>query len=522
MDDNLFYLYIKAVIGDDGYLAMDTTNTLIDSELMFLDKVNSNLELLNDNTDGFKIVNLFCILGETRDLNYKMTHYKTYLLDLLFSDNNNFFVKFIHPYCEFINSSKLVPNVVRYKIDDDISCHCFYGAKELCDDIPEYIDTVFQFWLDREQPVLAGKQIMTLPFRSQDLIGRKAVSLMSSTKDGDLYLILEGNIKIKLAHGNINYIDMYDTDSFNVNDVQDVLYNPIYSYGFTFEPYVCYREWFDVFLYGIATLDIDLDDLDKLEKLYNSFFEFIEQSVCNRLNVSEAIIEKRVFFEASSNHISTTRQFLCAKEEEVVSKNIILRMRSKWTYLDTMYSLIKYIFPKAVETRLNTQPFNINLWRTFLDNLRPKENHLKGKAMEDLAYYFLNAISGLKITGRNIRYFTEELDLCCCNISNDPVLWKMGALVLVECKNRKENTSVSTIRNLSHIMDAKGATTIILFTYSRVTEPAIKEIEKQLTFGKNFICLELSDLKSLCETRTPDDLLREKLEKPCERIAHCQ
>jgi Holliday junction resolvase-like predicted endonuclease len=151
------------------------------------------------------------------------------------------------------------------------------------------------------------------------------------------------------------------------------------------------------------------------------------------------------------------------------------------------------------------------LWNTLLNKIRPDGNYEKGKAMEDLAYYFLSTISGIKITRKNIRYFTEELDVCFCNISNDPILWKMRPIVLVECKNRKENTSVGTIRNLSKIMESKGATTIILFTYSKLTKPAIQEINEQLALGNHFICLDLADLKSLCKRRKPDDLLREKL-----------
>ena len=129
--------------------------------------------------------------------------------------------------------------------------------------------------------------------------------------------------------------------------------------------------------------------------------------------------------------------------------------------------------------------------------------------MENLANYFLSCIPDLHITGRNVRLFTEELDLCFCNYSANSILWELGSMVLVECKNHKASIPAKTIRNLSYIMDAKGISSTLLFTASALSKPALKEIEKAKNFGKHFIIFYLEDLQSL---DSPSSLLKNKLE----------
>lgn len=74
----------------------------------------------------------------------------------------------------------------------------------------------------------------------------------------------------------------------------------------------------------------------------------------------------------------------------------------------------------------------------IVDN--PPTNAAKGKAFEDMACYLLNAIPGVRVTGRNEMnsFATEEIDVVCKN-DNDPA--GLGGLVdffLVECKGWKE------------------------------------------------------------------------------------
>ncbi|MBS7020629.1 MAG: restriction endonuclease, partial [Firmicutes bacterium] len=112
---------------------------------------------------------------------------------------------------------------------------------------------------------------------------------------------------------------------------------------------------------------------------------------------------------------------------------------------------------------------------------------------------------------KNIRYITEEIDLCCANLSNDSRFWNMGGLILVECKNQNKKVPVSTIRSLSQIMEYKGISTLLLFTRSEITSAAKQEIKKQQEYGKYFICINFTDLIRVNNNNTPKEVLQEKL-----------
>lgn len=174
-----------------------------------------------------------------------------------------------------------------------------------------------------------------------------------------------------------------------------------------------------------------------------------------------------------------------------------------------MLTLLSKIYPEKYQLLTTTYDFNSNTWKSLLEKLSSTKNYDKGKAMENLANYFLSCIPGIHITGRNILHFTEEIDLCLCNYSNDSTLWELGSTILVECKNHKANIPAKTIRNLSYIMDSKGISSTFLFTASPLTKPALEEIEKAKNFGKHFIVFNLEDLVS---TTSPSLVLKNKLE----------
>lgn len=103
------------------------------------------------------------------------------------------------------------------------------------------------------------------------------------------------------------------------------------------------------------------------------------------------------------------------------------------------------------------------------------------------------------------------MDLCVCNYSNDSTLWKLGSLVLIECKNHSKKIPAKTIRNLSYIMESKGITTTILFTVSKLTKPALEEVDKAKIIGKNFIIIYFEDL--LCLKSNPNEFFRNLIKK---------
>lgn len=151
----------------------------------------------------------------------------------------------------------------------------------------------------------------------------------------------------------------------------------------------------------------------------------------------------------------------------------------------------------------------------LIKNTKTTKSYDKGKALEDLAYYFFDCIEGIKVIDRNIRNSTEELDLCFCNFTNDSSFWKMGPIVLVECKNHSRKISAKTIRNLNSIMEAKGITTSILFTSSTLTKPALEEIQKAKNLNKHIIVFYVQDLINNLD-RSPHIILEEKIRREYE------
>ena len=63
---------------------------------------------------------------------------------------------------------------------------------------PKEISELLHIWYEREKPILMGKQIMTQSFYFKSLVGRKSIDIIPSHNDDNLYLLLEGNLKVKL------------------------------------------------------------------------------------------------------------------------------------------------------------------------------------------------------------------------------------------------------------------------------------------------------------------------------------
>lgn len=176
-----------------------------------------------------------------------------------------------------------------------------------------------------------------------------------------------------------------------------------------------------------------------------------------------------------------------------------------------MLNILSSIYTEEFKNLTTHLDFELNQWNRLLTKLYSPKNYDKGKSMENLANYFFRCIDGIQIRGRNIRHFTEEIDLCFCNYSNDSTLWKLGPVVLVECKNHKKNIPAKTIRNLNSIMESKGISTTILFTASPLSKASLQEVEKAKNFGKYFIVFSFDDLLNI--NSTPLELLKIKIEK---------
>ena len=205
----------------------------------------------------------------------------------------------------------------------------------------------------------------------------------------------------------------------------------------------------------------------------------------------------------------TAKKILKGIDEPKISKNFILNTQNRLLYYNDLIQILSKIYTKEYTTLKKHIVWEDSLAKSLIQKTASRDSQEKGKALEDLAFYFLSCIQGIKITSRNQKTSTEEMDLCICTYTTDPVLSKIGSFVIVECKNRFRKLPSPTLRNLSQVMDSKGACTTILFTRSIPTKAAVKEIDKFKRLGKYFIIITIDDIISM--SSNPCDLLKQKI-----------
>ena len=106
----------------------------------------------------------------------------------------------------------------------------------------------------------------------------------------------------------------------------------------------------------------------------------------------------------------------------------------------------------------------------------------------------------------------EEIDLVCCNVSQDSTLWELGTIILAEYKNWQSKIEAKIVRNLAFLMEKKGVNSILLFTKKGITKGAQLEINKCAAHNKYILVFSLDDLYHLNDKKTsPYDLLISKI-----------
>ncbi|KJD42225.1 hypothetical protein, partial [Paenibacillus terrae] len=350
----------------------------------------------------------------------------------------------------------------------------------------------------------------------ESIKGRRRTTMIGTPESDDVCLLVEGGLLIPLnedGYKNLSYIDSQYINQWTVRDVEMILKNPIYSYGVHFEPTELFYEWQYVLLYGLATLPIKKYPIEKLEMMYEGFMEKMKQNICYFFEAEVILPEKAKFFKIVQKGIDELRSYLTGKEEEGISKNIIFLMKNRYAFLPIIYNFLKSFFWNEVNDRFEDLEFNIKEFGALLNEAKClKGGYEKGLLFEEVAKYFLRSVYGLKFMGHRIKEEREEVDLYFCNVSLDPFLWDLGALISVECKNRKEKIKVSDVRNLVPIMDSKGIKTCVIFSMAGFTQISLKEIEYQFVNGRNIIPLSIEDLEKVSDNFPSYKLIKEKME----------
>jgi hypothetical protein len=348
------------------------------------------------------------------------------------------------------------------------------------------------------------------------MIGRKVLASFPD-RQGNWGMLLEGGIFLPLSDDfeyGLSKLNSVHVNQWMIGEVEEMLLNPIYAFGYYYEHIDLVSEWLYVFFYVLATIDKDKLEGVKLEYLYQSFCEYLGENICLYSLIEQKIIEINKFIQLLENKIDAIRNYLKGEEEIGISKNILFMMRNRYAYLSVVHRFINKNIDIDINYTSDASTFDNNVWRYALEQLEyANDTYEKGKKFEELAQYFLQTIPGLKITGvRQKKGGRAEVDIYCCNISYDHELWKLGALILVECKNQKKKVKVSDIRNLASTMETKGISGAVFFSRVGFSSVAIEEIKHQFLGGKIILPIPFEELSELNGEKEIYTYFRQKIE----------
>lgn len=391
----------------------------------------------------------------------------------------------------------------------------FYWSPNPYNNPIEEVNQTISFWINLENPMLRGYQCLTRSFVLKSLHGRKVLATIPDNKDG-WGLVLEGGVYLPLANDfetGLSKLNSSHVHRWTIAECEEILLNPIYAFGYYFEHIDLVSEWFYVFLYVLVTMDEnELLNID-FESLYQHFCEYISKHICPYRFVEDKIIDMSMFILVLKRTMKKIRNYLSGEEETGISKNVLIMMKNRYAYLPVVHQFIqKECDIKFIKTT-NKNIFDCIYWQKQLDNLPQITNsYEKGVYLEKLIQYMIGTISGLKVTDVRAKRGRAEVDILCCNTSHDFTLWKLGALILIECKNRNKKVTVADIRNIVPTMEAKGIHAAIIVGKLGFSSVAMEEIRYQLLGGKMILPVSMLDLVEVGHKKSAYNLIKEKIE----------
>ncbi|MEK3915914.1 restriction endonuclease [Paenibacillus sp. FSL H7-0331] len=409
------------------------------------------------------------------------------------------------------------PREIKYTIEDgNLVILIFYWTADPNENPLDEVEQTINFWMDREQPNLKGNQCLIRSFILRNMIGRRVLAAFSD-RQGNWGTLLEGGIFLPLADDfeyGLSKLSRMHIGQWTIGEVEEILLNPIYAFGYYYEHIDLISEWFYVLLYELATTDENKLEGVNLEHVYRRFCEYLGKHICPYTLIEQKIIEINQFIQVLEKKLDAIRSYLKGEEETGVSKNILFMMRNRHAYLPVVHRFIRNNTGLDINYTSNSITFDYNVWKFALEHLEyATDSYEKGKKFEELAQYFLQTIPGVKITGvREKKGGRAEVDIYCCNVSYDHLLWKLGALILIECKNQKKKVKVSDIRNLVSTMETKGISGAVIFSRAGFSSVAIEEIKYQFSGGKIIIPISLEELAKVNGEKEIYVYFRKKIE----------
>ena len=418
------------------------------------------------------------------------------LSDVDFIENTDLLHTFLFLYLKHM----IYDDQIRYPISfsnefDDTKTVCFYSNKNPNIDRSNLADSIYQIWYEIENPITYGKQVITKSFMLDDLKGRRIITHLPDYETKETYLLLEGGLKLNLRNDYPYFrekVGYSNINLYSIGDVDSIINNPPFSQSF--QPYELYEDWQKVLNYVLA-ISCRCWYLKDIKKLHKKFMEFMEKEICD-VTASKPLISPEIYYRCYLKNIHRITDYFSGKEEAVITKDYLFMLQTRFVFLPAVINIIKQVFPQASLFE-RQKKFRMPEYQKLLNKLDIDDHNEKGKALENIAEYLIDCSRDIQVMGKRIRTDRDEIDLSCCNISLRSDIWKLGALILIECKNWKNKVSINIIRQLGYIMTYKGNMTTILFARNGITANAQKEILRHAMLGKYILCLDMQDLDQI-------------------------
>lgn len=498
----------------------------------FAEEILNVRSKINEIIDDEMVLELFCVVGSydhVDRVNKIFCESITQFFERILLENFNQFDKlqeidaienedtlktFIFLYLKHL----LKEDGIRYPVNffnkhEEMKSFCFYSNNTHYENRSLFAETIYDIWFRNAKPRLIGKQTITEGFMLDDLNGRRIISHLSDNETGETYLLLEGGLKLYLRSEYPYYrekLGYANLEILSIGDIDTIIGNPIYAFNKLFQPYELYEDWQKVLNYVMAVSAIDWKISD-IKKVHEKFMQFMEKEICQTefVNTSQTMISQSDYYRVYEINIQRIRDYFSGKEEVGISKDYVQLLTTRYVFLPAIIALIQQTVPKLLLFE-NPRKFDVLEYNQLLEKLDCDNANDKGKSLENIAEYLVDCSSSIQVMGKRLRTSREEIDLSCCNISLKYEVWKLGALILIECKNWEKKVGVEVLREIAYIMSYKGNATTILFASNGITINAENEIINYAMSGKYILCINKNELKAIDSNNCFEELINRK------------
>lgn len=375
--------------------------------------------------------------------------------------------------------------------------------------IEQYADA----WLQQEKPLLLKRQVMTIGSALGSVRGKRIIVPHFDSVNHRWELLLEGARRIGLRDDTMYQNEQSDSSvlgRWTEPDIDVILLDPAYGFGLLFYPKGAIEDWLKSLLYCCAlSFYLQAWSYQEAREVY---LGLLEELKC-RLPYEKVppIVEEEQFVLVFLENARRRADALRGIEESALTSRFASEMSSRTYQLSVVARIVLERIPQSCPIPARGKAFSLEYFRELLVCCDARTNDQKGLALEELAAYLLSSLDGWVLAGRRVRTDDCEIDLCYVNASLCQRDWDMGSLLLVECKNRASASSVSVLRNLSFIMDAKGARSGIIISMAGFTQVVREQVIRLATQGKTIILISGSDLQQIADGLLLEDCIRQKI-----------